>query len=582
MNFEQKKFDLLSCLRRLRSLAEEAGSSTICPKIDAEIQKLNEERFHLVVLGQFKRGKTTFINAILGEPLLPMAIVPLTSILTLIRHSQQKQVEVIFQDNRKLVIHPSELEEYVTERGNPNNQRRVRYVEIRHPSEFLREGIVLIDTPGIGSLFLHNTETTSDFIPNIDAAIFVLSADPPLTQTEYEFLDDVNKYVRKIFFVLNKVDMLTSNELEEIISYSTQTLKEKFSAHHSEIIPLSARKALEGKIHNNEQAVRQSCLHEVEASIRSFLEDDKGATLLQASKNRTMNRIAELRFTLDLQLKAIQSPLTTLDDKIKEFYRQIESLKKDREHFSYLLKGEVTSLQQWIDEQLGEFRKVATNRLQNMLVNWAHRTTDLSNREFLKEIEQNTSDFLITQFETRRAELEPDLRKHYENIIAEYVQKTNQLINDLLHLSGQLFDVHVTRISDIERLEWKHKFYCTIGRDPLFFDIDTLKLTARFLPAHFVRQRYLKRILTNVEKYVDRNCGGLRYEYAYSIQESHRKFLSELNEKLEEILKEISTVLDAAVRRKQEGKSATEVEVNALRERLHTLEQLERMISQSP
>ena len=85
-------------------------------------------------------------------------------------------------------------------------------VEISHPAAILKHGVVLIDTPGIGSTFTHNTEATLNFLPQCDAALFVVSADPPLTEVEAEFLKEVRSRVSRLFFIFNKVDYLNEQE----------------------------------------------------------------------------------------------------------------------------------------------------------------------------------------------------------------------------------------------------------------------------------------------------------------------------------------------------------------------------------
>jgi len=150
---------------------------------------------HLAVLGQFKRGKSTFVNALLGEELLPTAIVPLTAIPTFIEHADRLQATIIFTDHRHNEI-CQPLARFVTESANPENKLGVSQVDVYYPSDLLKNGLVLIDTPGIGSTFRHNTVATLNFLPQCDAAVFVVSADPPPTEVEIEFLRQVQGKVR--------------------------------------------------------------------------------------------------------------------------------------------------------------------------------------------------------------------------------------------------------------------------------------------------------------------------------------------------------------------------------------------------
>ncbi|MFH0958224.1 MAG: dynamin family protein, partial [Pseudomonadota bacterium] len=195
-------------------------------------ERLNEGRFHLAILGQFKRGKSTLLNAFLGEAILPTSVVPLTAIPTFVEYGPERKITIRYQDNRppdefsnKSVDEINKiLEAFVTEEGNPENHLGVLQVEILHQAPILKHGVVLIDTPGIGSTFTHNTQATLNFLPQCDAALFVVSADPPLTEVESQFLQDVFPKVSQLFFIFNKIDYLNDREKEAAIGFFKKIL----------------------------------------------------------------------------------------------------------------------------------------------------------------------------------------------------------------------------------------------------------------------------------------------------------------------------------------------------------------------
>jgi ribosome biogenesis GTPase A len=196
-------------------------------KLSDLINRLSEGRFHLAVLGQFKRGKSTLLNALTGEPVLPVGVVPLTAAPTFIQFGVAPKISVRYRDGRP----PEEftgtsaaercvyLARFVTEKGNPQNKRAIAEVQVDLPVPILAGGVVLIDTPGIGSTYRHNTTATLDFLQQCDAALFLVSADPPITEVELEFLQQVREKVPRLFFVLNKIDYLDGEELEEALSF---------------------------------------------------------------------------------------------------------------------------------------------------------------------------------------------------------------------------------------------------------------------------------------------------------------------------------------------------------------------------
>jgi ribosome biogenesis GTPase A len=135
-------------------------------------KKLAAGQLHLAVLGQMKRGKSSFINALLGAEIRPTGVLPVTAIITEIRYGPVTDATIIYATGGlRESIAMNTLADYITEDGNPGNRKQVGSVEIAYPSSFLEGGVVLIDTPGIGSTHAHNTQTTEGYLEQIDAGI---------------------------------------------------------------------------------------------------------------------------------------------------------------------------------------------------------------------------------------------------------------------------------------------------------------------------------------------------------------------------------------------------------------------------
>ena len=173
-------------------------------------EKLETNTFNLVAVGQFKRGKTCLINALLGADILPVSVVPLTSIVTIVVYGETVGVKVFFKNGKIVDIPVESLPDYVTETGNPKNEKAVSEVVVFYPSPYLKDGVRLVDTPGVGSVYVHNTDVAYRYLPKSDAALFLLSIDQPVSSAEIEFLNDVREYAGRIFFLLNKTDYLSA------------------------------------------------------------------------------------------------------------------------------------------------------------------------------------------------------------------------------------------------------------------------------------------------------------------------------------------------------------------------------------
>ena len=273
--YRDLKENLEKELSQIAGLPEVKG-----PQMARLLDKLRENRFNLVILGAFKRGKSTLINALLGKPVLPTAIVPLTSVVTILGYGERLDIRVHFQNGQSTAISQEELSAYITEKGNPKNQKGVREVEIAYPSDYLRDGVRIIDTPGVGSVYSHNTEVAYNYLPQVDAAVFVVTVDPPLSAAEQDFLQDIREYVHKLFFVLNKIDYVDEAERQEALEFTAEVLKGNLAVPRVMIFPLSAKLALEGKSNGGSEALQTSLLPQFEEHLRQFLYQEKGRVLL--------------------------------------------------------------------------------------------------------------------------------------------------------------------------------------------------------------------------------------------------------------------------------------------------------------
>jgi hypothetical protein len=168
----------------LADVARELGDDAAAADVTALKQRLDEGRFFVACVGQFKRGKSTLINALVGDAVLPVGVIPVTAVVTVVRNGDARRVRVKTRVADWHDVPLAELASYVAEEQNPDNVKEVLAVEAYVPSPLLASGMCLVDTPGLGSVHASNTAATRDFVPHIDAALVVLGADPPISGEE--------------------------------------------------------------------------------------------------------------------------------------------------------------------------------------------------------------------------------------------------------------------------------------------------------------------------------------------------------------------------------------------------------------
>ena len=149
--FREKQSALLQTTEGLRDLARELGAKSLGDKMDRDlVVKLREDRFHLVVVGEFNHGKSTFVNALLGTPALASGVTPTTAAIHHVRFAEKPEAFVVGTDGTRTPLPFDAVKNYSVSGGKTTDV--VDYIEIGYPSELLRERVLLVDTPGVNDL----------------------------------------------------------------------------------------------------------------------------------------------------------------------------------------------------------------------------------------------------------------------------------------------------------------------------------------------------------------------------------------------------------------------------------------------
>lgn len=211
-------------LDRLAAVAEELGADRLASGARALAERTAEGRFFVACVGQVKRGKSTLINALAGALVLPCGVVPVTAVTTVVRYGAELGARVRVRRGDWQVIAVDDVARYVSEERNPENASQVEAIEVFVPSRLLATGMCLVDTPGVGSIFLGNTAATAAFLPRIDACILVIGADPPLSGDELALAETVSKHGADLIVVLNKADRVSAEERREAVAFASHAL----------------------------------------------------------------------------------------------------------------------------------------------------------------------------------------------------------------------------------------------------------------------------------------------------------------------------------------------------------------------
>ena len=314
----------------LRAVALAVGRDDDAHELLREANRLHDHRFQIVVIGEFSRGKSTLINALIGQKLLPAKLRPTTAALTHIQDGPSLAVSVTRAGGREESIDPADLATVVT----GDAALRVQRVDVKVPCPWLAGGVELIDTPGVNDLNQSREDVTLRFLPNADAAIFVLDAKACFTETEREFLarDVVKTNLQRVFFVINKMDQVDEpgigERLVERVSHLTRGI-----VSSPRIFLVASKPALEAQVAGGD-APLSTGIPDLIGALSHFLAKERGGSMLMrvsANVDAAADRLGE---GIAVRLAALEGEQSgsrrMLDDLHAETQRQSAELARLR------------------------------------------------------------------------------------------------------------------------------------------------------------------------------------------------------------------------------------------------------------
>ena len=315
-DYQAVKTDVLASLREVASLAEDAGAKSLAARLrTGRIARLEEERFHLVVLGEFNHGKTTFVNALLGASVLPTGVTPTTAVIHHVVHGAEPSATAVSEDSEHAVP-VDQVANFVV--GGKAAEEEVRYLQVNYPAAILEGGVVLVDTPGVNDLNSTRAEITYSYLPKADAILFLLDAGQILKESERAFI--ANKLLTqsrdKVIFVINKIDLLDDDEREEAVAYARTHLSKL--VEEPKIYTVSAEGALEGDPDGSGLTV-------LTEELRRFLTEERGRVLLDNALDAGQRAAKTLEQSVKIQKRALEMDQSELD-------RRLAALEEDLSH----------------------------------------------------------------------------------------------------------------------------------------------------------------------------------------------------------------------------------------------------------
>ncbi|MFI8687588.1 dynamin family protein [Rossellomorea sp. NPDC077527] len=366
-SYTRKCEEIKSQLLELKELDQTLSNTDFEQDIMEVMKNFNEDQFQVVVVGEFSRGKSTFINAMLGKKILPSSALPTTTIINKITYNDIPSYQLIYRDetNSPKLISEEEFKQITAPTkplaGNVEAEekyqkqlediQKIKFAEVEYPLPVLQNNVKIIDTPGTNDVDEVRVKITQNFMPQSDAAIFVLSAKKILAESEMNFLKFILKEdIQRVFFVINHADVLRTDEKrKKVFDHAKEALAEQFP--DTKIYMISSKNALNARRVQQGEEVKgkvppfeQTGFAEFEEALGSFLMDERAEAKIEKPITSGIRLANEMKRSIHIERQTLYKTATELEEDISKmkpelsrFRQSIDEIRQSYE--TMILKG---------------------------------------------------------------------------------------------------------------------------------------------------------------------------------------------------------------------------------------------------
>ncbi|MDY3792137.1 MAG: dynamin family protein [Oscillospiraceae bacterium] len=356
-SFRETVNDLTESLEQLREYAASLNLENTARSIGDIIEKSAGDHFEVAIVGEFKRGKSTLINALLGQEVLPADVLPATATLNRVTYSKDPYVVVEYKDGSSEKVDINHLADYVTKLSYESEKKAetVKEATVYYDTDFCKNHVDIIDTPGLND-DEQMTNVTMSILPEIDAAVFVISANSPFSQFEKEFLENkmLTSDLGRIIFAVNCFGTFSKEDEDRIVetvekricSYVMDKAKKVMGENSKEfavykrkigkpkVIGVYAKKALIAKENKDEQMLIESNFPTFESVLETMLTKERGSITLQILANKIISSGSEIINSIVIHENALVMETDEFMEKYQLAIEEIEEIRtKKREEF---------------------------------------------------------------------------------------------------------------------------------------------------------------------------------------------------------------------------------------------------------
>lgn len=405
-------------LLELGEIAQTTGLHSLHKEVvEDRIPTLESGEITLVVLGEFNHGKSTVVNALLGEDVLPVGITPTTAVITHLVHGEEDRVRVKpTMGGDPFEIEYDEMEEAIKDVEESDDDHETEWVEIAHDNDFLANSLTLVDTPGVNDISRQKVEITYGYLPRADVIVYVLDATQVLKKSEVVFIRDrlLKANRDRIVFVLNKIDALSPEDAKEVELYARERLEGLIGP--VELFAFSGRDALEAVKSGGEPPEAFTAFREY---LIQFLDDQRGYIILDSALGGGMRVAAMLEQNLAIKRQSYLLETKELEKRIAAVHAKLRESRR--------LIAENLDL---IDERTKGIAATAKNNLRTFRESFIEALPLEIERAEARDVKRYLPQFIQDTFKDWLEDEGQQVARDLEELAEEVIEITNRSLQD--------------------------------------------------------------------------------------------------------------------------------------------------------
>ena len=528
-----------------------------------------------LVTGEFKRGKSTLLNALAGADVLPTGVLPVTAVPTRVSAGPTEVARVLFLNGTTREIPVAQVRDYVDESRNRGNRLRVESVEVKLTAG-VSPGLVLVDVPGLGSSHAHNTEAALAALPEADAALVVVSVDPPIGQAELSLIEALSADAARVDVVLNKLDYLDERGREAAERFTRETLASR--GHHAVAVwPVSARAGLEARLSRDDVGWRRSGMRALAEGLQRFFRDEREQALARSLARKAGRLVDEELALAEIEIAASERSSAELRKLIAEFSKRRATAERDSAEAQLVFGRRFDTLFEGYTERAAnvwrERRAVLGRAVSAIVEARSHLSRAAAWRELQAAAHAAAADFIETFLSSER----PRLHADYGRLRDEVTRAAAERAEAVWRMAAELLPFSMPRVEAAP---------APAIRRPGALQLEEIRLTledledavSALLPRRLALRRLVARAVDEADGRYGRAVEQSRKSFMRAYEADFRGLIAQFSAAARQTASAVETALRAAEARIAAVEHGLRSEVNPLARRRVSLVELKRSL----